>query len=359
MFYTIDTIRRFLFADVSGSNIKDLSQFAGYHTVTARNCPLLKNVNPLRDCKNVNLTGCKGVKDVSALGNVHTLNLTYCTEVKDVSALKNVHTLNLTYCTGVKDICMLYRVQHLDITGCNSIKKLDWPKNPRKKTMDTFVCIGRFEPFLQIEGIGCAKNIDMSYGSGEYIDWDSLAKGSILPYDSLVLVYTDIPHGTNVKINAKYLDMSHTDINSNTFVVNVRKINMSGCHLINNDLTPFGGAEEIDLTGCSDVRNVEPLANCSKVILNGCKNVTDVSELNEVKILDIEGCTGVLNDYRDPTVYYGEFYPLLTNNVSRNVDGTSKGYIWSNTYDPLTRIRFISRRSVAIKNPDEVFCINP
>ena len=83
----------------------------------------------------LNISRYHQITDISCLAQVKILNLSYCQEIVNVEPLKDCIEVNLTYLTKVRDISALARVRILDISYCYSIISVQSLIGVRKLTI--------------------------------------------------------------------------------------------------------------------------------------------------------------------------------------------------------------------------------
>ena len=193
--------------------IEDVRPLSKLHTLILHCCPIT-DVSALGYVDNLDLSWCYNLTDVSALGNVKNLNLSGCPNLTDVSALGNVIDLNLNSCDNITDVSALGKVRKLNLSSCDNITDVS--------------------ALINVENLNLSacKNI------------------------------TDIPC-----FNAKILDLSCCEITDFSKLINVKELSLCHCmQITDKDLQFFVNKRFLDLTGCTNITNVDILLDNVQVL---------------------------------------------------------------------------------------------
>ena len=219
----------------------DLIHFSYTKTLNLSSC-CITDVSMLSHLEGLDISMCYYITDVSHLSKLHTIKLSYC-RITDVSALGNVKNLDLSSCANLTDVSALGNVNKLNLCGCDNLTDVSELGNVKELNLHGCECITDVSNLINVE------KLDLS---GCYY-------------------ITDIPCFT-----AKILDLSRCcGITDFSKLINVQKLILQYCtQITDDDVRFFVNKRFLDLTGCTNITNVDIL-------------------LDNVKVLDLSWCTGI------------------------------------------------------------------
>ena len=228
--------------------ITDFSSLKGIMYVDLRGCSQITNSDLIHfsNTKILNLSGCYLITDVSMLSHLEGLNISNCEFIMDPTPLAKLSTLILSGCDFITDVSALGNVKNLDLSNCRNIH--DFSALGRVKKLNLSYCsnIGNLNNLINVD------NLDLS--------------GCDI---------TDIP-----LFNSRRLNLSNCcKITDFSKLINVKELLFRHCkQLTDNDLQFFVNKRFLDLTGCTNITNVDILLDNVKVLdLSWCTGITDCS----------------------------------------------------------------------------------
>ena len=294
--------------NLNGCNkLKDVSPLAKVKIVNLSNCTMLTDVSALSNVYDLNLNNCFYITDVRALGNIYKLNLSYCSGIKDVSALGNINTLNLSCCGGISDVSALGNVYNLNLSGCSGLKDVSALGN--NYILDLSSCYG----ITDVGSLGNVYDLKLCCCYGITV----VGSLSILPKGKLISSILDFESkdsklegslGDTLCVSPnlaeeKVLTFSPGSLHSKA-VQGSSSSKACGGSLGNNYI--------LNLSGCTNIKDVSTLGNVHNLNLSECDGITDVSMLYNVCYLNVDDCPGITDtialskskEYTYPEEYY-------------------------------------------------------
>jgi len=305
----------------SSKAVPDVSVFANVHSLTLRNCTLVKDVSSLRRLSYIDITGSKGIKDISALVNVDTLIIGNNHKKLDTIPLNlNVKTLKMTKICNLRNLWLLGNCTSVTIDDCSLFdSNISGLSNVNTVELSNVKC----ETALHIEGwrnqtltlssIGSLKSmhnlrniaqLHVSHCSSlnKLEDIDGIEDLQI--YGCLCLLKISDMHNID-KMTLLYISTLTTIRN----IYNVKSIEISFCRALrdisalslpeanvevltlrNLDIVAVdvrGRIPEVILESCNSVINVAGLSTCRTVTIRNCGGVRDVTALGHVQQLTL------------------------------------------------------------------------
>jgi hypothetical protein len=227
-------------------------------------CHSITDFSSLKDIMYVDLRGCSQItnSDLIHFSNTKILNLSGCYLITDISVLSHLEALNISNCEYIMDASPLSKLSTLILSGCDSIR--------------------------DVSALGNIKNLDLSSCRNIY-DFSALGK-----VKKLNLSYCSNISNLSDLINVDDLDLSGCDI-TDIPPFNSRRLNLSNCHKI-TDFSKLTNVKELLFRHCKQIKNkdVPFFVNKDFLDLTGCTNITNVDILlDNVKVLDLSWCTGI------------------------------------------------------------------
>ena len=224
--------------------ITDFSSLKGIMYVDLRGCRQITNSDLIHfsNTKILNLSGCYLITDIRVLSHLEALNISNCQYIMDASPLSKLSTLILSGCDSIRDVSALGNIKNLDLSSCRNI--------------------------YDFSALGKVKKLNLSYCSN-------------------ISNLSDL-------INIDDLDLSGCDI-TDIPPFNSRRLNLSNCHKI-TDFSKLTNVKELLFRHCKQITNKDMPFFVNKCFLDltGCTNITNVDILlDNVKVLDLSFCTGI------------------------------------------------------------------
>jgi len=227
-------------------------------------CHSITDFSSLKDIMYVDLRGCRQItnSDLIHFSNTKILNLSGCYLITDIRVLSHLEALNISNCQYIMDASPLSKLSTLILSGCDSIR--------------------------DVSALGNIKNLDLS-SCRNINDFSALGK-----VKKLNLSYCSNISNLSDLINIDDLDLSGCDI-TDIPPFNSRRLNLSNCHKI-TDFSKLTNVKELLFRHCKQITNKDMpfFVNKRFLDLTGCTNITNVDILlDNVQVLDLTWCTGI------------------------------------------------------------------
>ena len=244
--------------------ITDFSSLKGIMHVDLSGCEQITNADLVHfsDTKTLNLSGCRLISDVSMLSHLNGLDISKCRYIEDLSSLSKLHTLKL-HCCRITDVSALGKLNNLDLSCCYNLTDVSALGNVIKLNLSC--CYN----LTDVSALGNVKNLNLS-------SCDSLIDVSAL--------------GNVIKLNLSSCD-NITDVSA---LINVENLNLSACGNITD--IPCFNAKILDLS-CCKITDFSKLINVKELSLCHCMQITDkdLQFFVNKRFLDLTGCTNITN----------------------------------------------------------------
>jgi Leucine-rich repeat (LRR) protein len=278
----------------AGSSLVDLSPLSGLDhlaelCLSSDSLTDLHPLAPLQQLKSLELWGCKSLVDLHPLGRLRqltSLNLEGSECIRDlrpISTLTKLTTLNLNGCELSTDLQVLSNFTELKALHLS--RRKIWSAR----------CFESFSEIAVIASLPKLEQLDLS---------DNSSLTDFTPLSGLVQLRSLNLSGCHSVTNLSglpglarldSLDLkgcsSLTDVSKLSDLVQLRSLNLSGCHSVTNlsGLSGLDRLDSLDLGGCSSLADLTPLANLSELsslILTGCNLINDLAPLSSLSKLE-------------------------------------------------------------------------
>ncbi|MDG1478824.1 MAG: hypothetical protein P8R54_04500 [Myxococcota bacterium] len=280
------------------STLPDLSTLTALHTLNLNRCAALKSIEGLaglRQLKTVTLVQCKALRSIAALaGNPHLVlqDLSECAALRSLDGLEQTGSLGITWmnlagCRKLKDVAVLARftkLKALSLSTCGALKSiaplrglhaLTWLRLDGCTALTSVAALQGHSALQKLRMTGCSSLTNLEGLSGLTGFARTLSDREACNASASTSTYNDNK------------DVGVLDLSS-----------LKGLTTLKG-LEPISGAERINLSGASSLKNLDALAAFSTLKtldLSNCRSLTSLQplvDLKQLSSLSLSGCSAL------------------------------------------------------------------